>query len=133
MCIRDRVNLAYGDNGGSDYESNPDRQGSFWGVVIMPSTYIIEDKLEFVARYAYQGAEEDEGIRTNSRYFRDNAVDADINSGRGDSHHSIYLGLNYYLCGHNSKVLLGVEYDKLDTPDGDADATTLWAAYRTYF
>ena len=128
------VNLAYGDNGGSDYQSNANREGSFWGVVIMPSTYIIEDKLEFVARYAYQGAEESEGIRTNSRYFRDNALDgADINDGRGDSHHSVYLGLNYYLCGHNSKVLLGVEYDNLDTPNGDVDATTLWAAYRTYF
>ena len=127
------VNVAFGDNGDSDYESNPDRQGNFWGLVVMPSTYIIEDRLEFVARYAYQGSEEDEGIRTNSRYFRDDAVNADINGGRGDAHHSIYLGLNYYFCGHNSKVLLGVEYDNLDSPDGDADATTLWAAYRTYF
>ncbi|BDS06687.1 hypothetical protein NT6N_17270 [Oceaniferula spumae] len=128
------VNGIYGDNGDTDYVSKS-RSGSFWGVVIMPSTYIIEDKLEFVARYAYQGSSENEGIRTNSRYFRaDN--DGAVNSGRGDSHHSIYAGLNYFLCGHNSKIMVGVEYETLDTPNvgnEDADATTLWAAYRMYF
>ncbi len=127
------VNLAYGDNGDSDYNSNADRQGKFWGVVIMPSTYIIEDKLEFVARYLYQGSDEEEGIRTNSRYFRADVLDHDVNGGRGDAHHSIYAGLNWYLCGHNCKIMVGAEYETLDTPDGDADATTLWAAYRMYF
>ena len=127
--------IVFGDNGDEDYQGNADRTGNFWGLIIEPSVYLIEDKLEFVARYAYQGSEEDEGIRTNSRYFRggDPLDGADINSGRGDSHHSIYAGLNYYFCDHYSKVLLGVEYDKLDTPDGDADAVTLWAAYRMYF
>jgi len=125
--------FVFGDNGDEDFQGNADRTGNFWGVIIEPSIYLIEDKLEFVARYAYQGSEEDEGIRTNSRYFRDNAVNADINGGRGDAHHSIYAGLNYYFCDHRSKILLGVEYDSLDTPDGDADATTLWAAYRIYF
>ena len=86
-----------------------------------------------MARYAYQGAEEDEGIRTNSRLFRAEILDNDVNGGRGDSHHSIYAGLNYYFRGDKSKVLFGIEYDNLATPDGSADATTLWAAYRTYF
>lgn len=126
------VNVALGDNGDEDF-AGEDRDGYFWGLIIQPSTYIIEDKLEFVARYAYQGSSEDEGIRTNSRFFRDAAVGGDINDGRGDAHHSIYAGLNYYFCGDNSKVLLGVEYDNLDTPDGNADAVTLWAAYRTFF
>ena len=126
------INLIYGDNGDEDY-AGTDRDGSFYGLVIMPSTYLIEDKLEFVARYMYQGSEEDEGIRTNSRYFRAAVLDHDVNSGRGDSHHSIYLGLNYFLCGHNSKIMVGAEWETLDTPDGDADATTLWAAYRMYF
>ena len=52
---------------------------------------------------------------------------------RGDSYHSIYAGLNYYLCGNNSKVQVGAEYETLDTTDGDANNTTLWAAYRMYF
>ena len=94
---------------------------------------IIEDKLEFAASYMYQASEEDEGIRAYSRYFRAGAHEGDVNSGRGDSHHSIYAGLNWYLCGQNSKVQVGVQYDTLDTPDGDASATTLWGAYRMYF
>ena len=32
-----------------------------------------------------------------------------------DSYHSIYAGLNYYLCGNNSKVQVGAEYETLDT------------------
>jgi len=109
-----------------------DRTDLFWGVIIEPSTYLIKDKLEFVTRYAYQGSREDEGIRINSRYTRANNG-GDVNGGRGDSHHSIYAGLNYYLCNHHAKVLLGAEYEMLDTPTGDVDATTLWAAYRMYF
>lgn len=131
------LNAIYGDNGDSDYQSSSNRTGNFYGFVVMPSTYLIEDKLEFVARYAYQASSEDQGIRTNSRYFRANNGGA-VNSGRGDEHHSIYAGLNWYLCGHNSKFMFGVEYETLDTPnaggtENDADATTLWAAYRMYF
>ncbi|HCC21450.1 MAG TPA: hypothetical protein DEP88_09415 [Verrucomicrobiales bacterium] len=127
------LNAVYGDNGDSDYQSKTSREGNFYGLVIMPSTYLIEDKLEFAARYTYMASEEDEGIRTNSRYFRAKAHGGDVNSGRGDSYHSIYAGLNWYLCGQNSKIMVGAEYETLDTPKGDADATTLWTAYRMYF
>ena len=127
------ADLAFGDNG-DDALAGADRAGNFWGVTLTGSRYIIEDKLEFVARYAYQGSEEDEGIRTNSRLFRSETIlDNDVNDGRGDSHHSLYAGLNYYFYGDKSKVLVGIEYDNLDTPEGSADATTLWAAYRFYF
>ena len=122
-----------GDNGDEENgATNPDRQGSFWGAVVMPYYWLVDKKLQAVARYAYASAEEAEGIRTNSRYFRrDNG--GDVNSGRGDSHHSIYAGLNWLLCKHNLKIQTGVEYETLDTPDGDANATTLWLTFRTYF
>lgn len=113
-----------------------ERDGLFWGLVVIPSTYLIEDKLEFVSRYQYQGSDSDEGIRTNSRYFRTDRSGEDIvgSGGRGDEHHSLYAGLNYYFCGHRSKVMTGVEYETIDTGDeGAADATTLWFAYRMYF
>lgn len=125
------VNVALGDNGDS---SNADREGAFYGLVIMPSKYIIEDKVEFVTRYQFQGSSEDEGIRTNSRYVRRSELGStDLGGGRGDSHHSIYAGLNYFFCGHNSKIMTGVEYETLGAQDGDVDATTLWLAYRMYF
>lgn len=102
---------------------------SFYGFVVQPSKFIIEDKLEVVGRYYFQGSEADNGIRANSRYSRDELG----NSGRGDKHHSLYAGLNYYLCGDNAKIMTGVEYETLDTPVGDESATTLWSAVRFYF
>lgn len=123
------LNAVLGDNGDLN---GTDRGGLFYGFVALGTTDLIEDKLEFVARYAYQGAEEDEGIRTSGRYFR-RPNGGDVNSGRGDSHHALYAGLNFYQCGDRSKIMTGIEYDKLDTPSGSADAFTTWLAYRTYF
>ncbi len=123
-------NVIYGHNGTNP--GNESTGGSFWGVVIQPSKYIIEDKLESVFRYQYQGATQDNGISALRRYSGQ-ALNNTGEGRTGDEHHSIYAGLNYYLCGDNSKVMVGVEYENLSTPTGDADATTLWAAYRMYF
>ncbi|NWK56524.1 hypothetical protein HW115_12960 [Verrucomicrobiaceae bacterium N1E253] len=123
------ANAIVGDHGDL---GNEDREGLFYGAVLMGTYWIAQDSLELVGQYQWQGSEESEGVRTNSRYFRaDNG--GDVNSGRGDSHHSLYAGLNWYLCGDNAKIMTGVEYQNLDTPDGDADGTTLWLAFRTYF
>ena len=117
-----------GDNGD---DGAGERGGNFWGFVAMASRDLT-DKIEAVVRYSYQGADEAEGIATNSRYLRRNH-DADVGGGRGDQHHSIYAGLNYYACGHNAKIMTGVELETLDTAGGDVDALTLWLALRTYF
>lgn len=128
------ANAIVGDNGEGILGSlADDRQGLFYGAIFTGTYWIAEDTLELVGQYQWQGSEEDEGIRTNSRYFRANKHDGDVNSGRGDNHHSLYAGLNWYLCGHNAKIMTGVEYQTIDTPDGDADATTLLLAYRMYF
>jgi hypothetical protein len=125
------TDFIYGDNG----DQPADRDGDFWGFVAIPYYWLIEDRLQLVGRYAYQGSEENEGIRVNSRYLRrehdDNRVD--LNGGRGDSHHAVYAGLNYYLCGHNAKIIAGIEYDEFDTPAGDADSMTYWLGFRSYF
>jgi hypothetical protein len=138
------ANLIYGDNGGpKNAVARRSRQGDFWGVVIMPYYWIVEDKLQAVVRYQYAGAENSQGIRVNSRYMRRdhgpvvNANYAASGAGRGNEHHSIYAGLNYLLCDHNLKLQAGVEYDYLNTPgqgiDGDMTATTFWFAVRSYF
>ena len=98
----------------------------------MASRDLIADKLEAVVRHPYQGSDEAEGIATNSRYLR-RQHDADVNGGRGDAHHSLYAGLNYFACGHNAKIMSGVEWESLDTAGGDMDALTLWLAFRRYF
>lgn len=103
---------------------------SVYGFVLMPSTYLIEDRLEFVARYQYAGSDDD-NLRLTSRYARraGGALGA-----RGDSNHTLYAGLNWYLCGHNAKFQTGLEYETLENEAGDdADAMTWWFAYRMYF
>jgi len=141
------TDLVLGDNG-SDFDfdkkgrptSNPDREGSFWGVVVMPSYWIMEDQLEAVFRYQYVGASEKEGYRIDARYSRIAGKVGgftgpnDLSNGRGDSHHSAYLGLNYYLCGENAKIMTGIEYDDLNSGSQDVYAgTTFWAAFRMFF
>ena len=125
-------NAIYGDNGGGG-----DRGGDFYGLVLMPSYWILDDTLEAVFRYQFQGAEEDEGIRLNGRYVRRTEAlgSSDVNSGRGDEHHSFYLGLNWYICDHNLKLMTGIEYDDLEVPsrDSDVEAWTYFFGARTYF
>ena len=123
------ADFIYGDNGD---QPNANRGDAFYGVVLTPHVWLVEDKLQAVAQYQYQGSDASEGIRINSRYGRADGAGA-INGGRGDSHHSIYAGLNYYICGHNAKIQGGIEYQTIDTPIGDFDTTTYVLAFRTYF
>ncbi len=115
------ANVLYGERHDGD---------SVYGLVIMPSTFLIEDRLEFVARYQYAASDGD-NLKLTSRYAK--RAGGDIGD-KGDTNHTLYTGLNYYLCDHNYKFQIGVEYETMDQKDGDdADALTLWAAYRMYF
>ena len=125
------ADLIYGDNGDINDGQNAAREGDFWGVVILPHYWLVKDRLQAVFRYQYQGSESEDGIRLSSRYLR--RTNEDINDGRGDSHHSYYLGLNYHICGDNAKILAGIEYDDLDTPSGGVDGVTYQLAFRTFF
>lgn len=123
-----------GDNGD---QSNAAREGDFWGLVFMPSYWILEDSLEAAFQIQYQGASESEGIRLNSRYARRAGVRDGIPSvenGRGDEQLTFYAGLNKLLCGHQHKVMIGVEYDTLSS-EGDEiyRGWMAFVAYRTYW
>lgn len=125
-----------GDNGDEgNGVTNADRQGHFWAAVITPYYYLIPDRLQLGFQYQYAASSEEEGIRTSSRYLRrdhDNRQ-VDVGGGRGDEHHSVYLGLNYLLCDHNAKIMTGIQYDDLNAKEGNVKGTTLWVAYRTFF
>ncbi len=112
--------LIAGDNGGAgNGAARPERQGGFHGIVMMPYFWIIEDRLQAVVQYQFGGSSASEGVRANSRYGRaaTNAPAA-LNGGRGDRHHSLYAGLNHYFCGHNAKIMAGVEYQTMRTGTG---------------
>ena len=137
------VNLEgfYGDNGDERMQSNAARRGNFWGVVVTPYYWIIPAKLQAVVQYQYAGAEEDQGIRVNSRYVRATNYGGGgnpnvVNGGRGDELHTLYAGLNYLICGDNLKIQAGAEYTNLQTPnagDGDVDALTWLVGFRSSF
>jgi hypothetical protein len=119
---------------GENNSATASQDGNFHALVVMPWYYLMEDRLQAVVQYQYAGASEAEGIRTNSRYFRsEHSAGVDVNSGRGDELHTLYAGLNYFLCGHNAKIMGGVEYASLDTPNGDASTLTYQIAFRTFF
>lgn len=121
--------LAIGENNGAGTQG-----GTFHAIMVMPYYWIIEDRLQAVVQYQYAGAEESEGIRTNSRYIRSaNPAGVNVNNGRGDALHTIYTGLNYHFCGDNLKLMAGIEYTQLDTPIGDMDAMTYLVGFRTFF
>ncbi len=127
----------YGDNGSARIGNGAGRNDNFWGVMVMPYYWVMKDKLQLVGQYQYGGASEAEGIRINSRYGRARGTGGtsgiNVNSGRGDEHHSFYGGLNYYVCGHNAKIQAGIEYQAMETPAGDFDTLTYLLAFRTYF
>ncbi|BCX49673.1 hypothetical protein HAHE_35810 [Haloferula helveola] len=108
------TSLGIGDNGD---QTNPRREGMFWGGYVMPMYWIVDGKLKLVLRYQYQGAEEPDGIRLNGRYARvaEQRLGLALNGGRGDEHHNLYAGLNWYLCGENVKLMTGVQYDRLES------------------
>ena len=130
------ANVIFGENRD---DAAATRGGNFWGVVLMPSYWITENRLEAVLRYQYAHASQDQGIRLNSRYAR-NAGDtrkesiAALRNGRGDEHHSVYLGLNYYFCENNSKIMAGIEWDDISSDGNDVyEGITYGLAYRMYF
>lgn len=121
--------VVVGDNG----DKSGGRGGSFHGLVAMPWYWIIDKKLQTVFQYSYSGSDQAAGIRSNTRYLSASQAIAQVNSGRGDELHTFYLGLNYYLCGNNLKLMGGVEYADLNTPIGNVDSLTYTIAARMKF
>ncbi len=130
------VNLIHGDNGGAgNGNANPLQQGDFHGAVVMPWYWIVKERLQLVARYQYARSEQPEGLRIDNRYI--GALHAppgvDLDGGRGDENHSIYLGLNWHLCEDNLKIMGGVSHDTMRARTGEFSATSYILAFRTHF
>lgn len=125
----------YGDNGDGETVVLPERQGSFYGAVITPWLWLVEDRLQLVLQYQFSESEESQGIQIRSRYIRGqhNDLEVDDDNGRGRRNHSIYGGLNYYIHEENLRILAGVSYDELFARDGRLDAFTYSFAFQANF
>lgn len=125
--------VIYGDNGDGDFNGNSNRQGNFYGMQVTPWYWLIDKKLQLVGQYQWQGSDESQGVRINSRYGTRNDGTLSLNDGRADSHHSLYGGLNYYICGHSAKIQAGIEYQTWEAPARDFDTLTYLIGFRTFF
>ncbi|MFU8847908.1 MAG: porin [Opitutales bacterium] len=123
--------LIFGNNG-NNLGHRPSREGSFYGVMVMPYYWLVQEKLQGVLQLQHMASSKSEGVRINSRYGRAKGS-GDVNGGRGDSHQSVYGGLNYYLAGHNAKFQAGIEYQTMDTPGGRFDTVSYVTAFRMFF
>ncbi len=116
------------------------------GWYVTPSAFLSE-KLQLVGRYEQADSDRQRGIRAPSRYARradhvrvretrdaNDTVISTVDPQRGDSYQAAYLGLNYYLRGHNHKLMTGVELAQLDnTGAGTLDAVTVYGAWRMLY
>lgn len=89
------------------YASGDGNVADVYGVVVMPY-YDLLEKLRLVTRYTYAGGDGSSPLALTSRYERPAVQDG--SSIRGDNYHSVYGGLNYYLCGDKLKLMAGAEY-----------------------
>lgn len=92
------------------YASGDGAVADVYGLVFMPY-YDLLERLRLVTRYTYAGGDGDRPLTLASRYERPAVQDG--SSVRGDNYHSIYGGLNYYLCGDKLKLMAGVEYSTM--------------------
>ena len=107
-----------------------------YGFVVLPSFFIVDNKLEAAFRYQYSSVSTDIGTprSSGSRGLRRVGLEERVGTGNGDQYQALYAGLNYYIAGDNLKLMTGVEYEDISGDvDRDLDGVTLWAAVRAYF
>jgi len=81
-----------------------------WGFYVQPS-YDITEKLEAVFRYAYM----DEGQEQRTQRFPTRQ--------RVENYHTVYAGLQYFICGEKLKLMGGYEYASGDIFDSNNDVS----------
>jgi len=133
-----RGSLIYGAN----RLNTPDRGGYFGGIDVLPTYWLVQDKLMLALRGEYARATQAEGLRLSSRYARIAGAPANedlpsLDNGRGDVHYSLYAGLNYHYCSSlANKIMLGVEWERMENSSTNLtvyDGVTWWLAFRTSF
>jgi phosphate-selective porin OprO/OprP len=107
-----------------------------YGFVVLPSFFLVDDKLEAAFRYQYASISTDLNVprSSGSRGLRRVALEEIFATGNGDEYQAVYAGLNYYVAGHNLKFMTGVEYEDVSgDPERELSGVTYWAAVRAYF
>ncbi len=101
------------------------------GIMAMP-TYFFTEKLQLITTFELAGSSEDNGVILPTRY---EALSPGVGDKAGDAYVAGFAGLNYYIHGHNLKLMSGVKYSYLDggSGGGDFEGWTLLAGVRMAF
>lgn len=104
------------------------KQSDLFGFVLTPF-YNLTDKLQLVASYNHVASDRVNGVRLD-RY--ENSVE----TGRSNSGHEFFTGVNSYICGHKLKWQNGVEYTTARDEARDGGQYNGWgytSAFRMYW
>lgn len=112
-------------------------QSDVYGLTILPS-YFIYDGLQLVGRFQIAKSVDQSGLSLPGRYESiANSYNPATIDKKGDTYEAAYLGLDYYLYGHKSKLMAGIEWSNLQGQSGDAkkdfNGYTISAGYRMNF
>jgi len=130
-----RVSAALGENA----DRLPARGGAFYGLVVMPSRWLIEERLRVVGRLTWSGSEGARGVVLNSRYAREAGLPANegiaaLALGRGDHHLACYGGLEWWPVPETWSVLAGLEWERLESREVEVyEGVTAWFTMRVMF
>lgn len=113
--------------------------GSFHGACIMPTYWLVQDRLQAVCRYEFMKSDAPRGVQLRSRYAREagrprNEAIPSLATGRGDFHQAAYAGLVWWACPEHLSVLGGVEWEQMTSNSTNVyRGTTLWLSTRIIF
>jgi hypothetical protein len=96
--------------------------GTAIGLNVQPSIFLTRN-IQVVGRYQIAVSDEDRGLRAQRRYERPAGLD------RGELYQAGYVGADYYVAAHRLKLMVGLEYARLDSHD----VWTTSVAVRTFF
>lgn len=96
------------------------------------TTWSFSEKIELINVLEIAGSRKENGVLVPARY---EALAPDLGDRRGDSWFSGYAGVNYYLDGHNLKLMTGAKYSHMagGTDGGDFSGWTWLAGLRIFF
>jgi len=89
------------------YGNGTTAKGDLCEFMVMPSYYIIPEKLEVITRYQYGNSDKANGITMLNRQV------SNVGKFTGSTYNSAYLGMNYYVYGQKAKFMVGAQYDEL--------------------
>lgn len=108
-----------------------DGRADVCGLMAMP-TYSFTENLQLVTTLEVAASQDENGVILPVRY---EALAPGAGDRSGDTYFAGFAGLNYYIHGHNLKLMSGVKYSCLDGGEGggDFDGWTWLAGVRMAF